>query len=65
MNDRFAIEANRELYKKRSHMIETLFARNKSIRGITRFARRGIEAVEAEWQLITMVHNIGQLRTVS
>jgi len=65
MNDRFAVETNRELYKKRSHMIETLFARNKSIRGITRFARRGIEAVGAEWQLITMVHNIGQLRTVS
>jgi IS5 family transposase len=61
MADRFAIEENKQLYKQRSHLIETLFARTKAIRGIRRFARRGLDAVTAEWVLISTVHNIGQL----
>lgn len=61
MNDRFADPANRELYKQRSHLVETYFGHTKSNRRINRFMRRGLAAVNAEWQLIATAHNIERL----
>lgn len=49
------------LYRRRQHTIETVFARTKFLRGITRFHRRGLAACRAEWQLIATGHNLLKL----
>ena len=51
------------LYRQRQHIIETVFARTKFLRGITRFQRRGLAACRAEWQLIATGHNLLKLHT--
>jgi transposase len=51
------------LYRQRQHIIETVFARTKFLRGITRFQRRGLAACQAEWQLIATGHNLLKLHT--
>jgi len=51
------------LYRQRQHIIETVFARTKVLRGITRFQRRGLAACRAEWQLIATGHNLLKLHT--
>ena len=51
------------LYVQRQHIIETVFARTKYLRGITRFQRRGLAACRAEWQLIATGHNLLKLHT--
>lgn len=51
------------LYRQRQHIIETVFARTKALRGITRFHRRGLSACRAEWQLIATGHNLLKLHT--
>jgi transposase len=51
------------LYGQRQHIIETVFARTKYLRGITRFQRRGLAACRAEWQLIATGHNLLKLHT--
>ena len=51
------------LYRQRQHIIETVFARTKFLRGITRFHRRGLAACRAEWQLIATGHNLLKLHT--
>jgi transposase len=49
------------LYKRRQHMIETVFANTKFNRGIRRFHRRGLAACRAEWRLIAATHNLLKL----
>jgi transposase len=56
-----ATDPGRRLYRRRAAMIEPVFADTKHNRGITRFSRRGIRAVQAEWQLIAATHNLLQL----
>jgi transposase len=51
------------LYRQRQHIIETVFARTKVLRGITRFQRRGLAACQAEWRLIATGHNLLKLHT--
>jgi hypothetical protein len=55
--------AGAALYRQRQHIIETIFARTKFLRGITRFHRRGLAACRAEWQLIATGHNLLKLHT--
>lgn len=45
-------------YTKRQHTVEPVFGTIKEQRGYRRFARRGLQAVQAEWQLIAAAHNI-------
>ena len=61
MEKKLAEPHHRERYKLRSHLVETYFGQTKHNRGIDRFARRGLDAVNAEWQLIATVHNIVKL----
>jgi transposase len=49
------------LYKRRQHMIETVFANTKFNRGIRRFHTRGLAACHAEWRLIAATHNLLKL----
>lgn len=51
------------LYRQRQHIIETVFARTKFLRGITRFQRRGLAACRAEWQLVATRHDLLKLHT--
>jgi hypothetical protein len=47
-----------ELYRKRTAMIEPVFADTKFNRKIDRFQRRGRAACRSEWRLITATHNL-------
>ena len=50
-----------ELYRKRTAMIEPVFADTKFNRRIDRFQRRGRAACRSEWRLITATHNMLKL----
>jgi transposase len=49
------------LYRRRAELVEPVFAHTKHTRQITRFARRGLPAVRAEWNLIAATHNLLKL----
>jgi len=61
INKILATRAGRRLYRRRAGLVEPVFAHTKHTRGITRFSRRGLQAVEAEWQLIAATHNLLKL----
>ena len=46
------------LYAARKHIVEPVFGQIKSARGIRAFLLRGLEKVNAEWQLICLTHNL-------
>ena len=50
-------------YSQRQHTVEPVFGTIKEQRGYRRFTRRGLDAVHAEWQLITVAHNVLKLHT--
>jgi transposase len=64
MDAKLAEPANTELYKKRQHSIEPVFGNIKANLGYRRFTRRSFDAVNSEWRLICMVHNLLKLRQV-
>jgi hypothetical protein len=51
----------RRIYRKRSAIIEPVFAQIKHNRGIRTFARRGLGPVDNEWRLICATHNLLKL----
>jgi transposase len=53
--------AGAALYRRRSSMIEPVFADTKFNRKIDRFQRRGRAACRSEWRLITATHNLRKL----
>jgi transposase len=50
-------------YRRRAQIVEPVFAHIKHHRGATRFMRRGLAAVDAEWQLLAATHNLLKLFT--
>jgi hypothetical protein len=48
-------------YAKRSTTIEPVFGNHKGNRSFTRFRRRGLGAVRAEWSFMNLAHNMGKL----
>ena len=58
MEHRLRTPEGAAIYSNRQHTVEPVFGTIKEQRGYRRFARRGLEAVQAEWQLITAAHNI-------
>ncbi|WP_342372927.1 transposase [Propioniciclava soli] len=58
MNQRIATDTGRALYKKRSGMVEPVFAQLKHNRGITRFVRRGHHAAQTELTLFALTANL-------
>lgn len=58
---KLATPRGRRLYKKRGASIEPIFGNTKHNRGIRRFARRGLTAVDSEWKLIAATHNLLKL----
>ena len=63
MQHRLCTPEGSELYKLRQHTIEPIFATIKERLRFRRFSRRGLDAVKAEWQLITAAQNINKLYT--
>ena len=61
MRERLRSQDGARLYKQRMTMIEPIFGQTKHNRNIDRFQRRGLPAVQAEWQLITATHNLLKL----
>lgn len=61
INRLLATTAGRALYRRRAEQVEPVFAHTKHTRRITRFSRRGLDAVGAEWQLIAATHNLLKL----
>jgi transposase len=61
INKILATQAGKRLYRRRAELVEPVFAHTKHTRGITRFSRRGLTAVRAEWRLIAATHNLLKL----
>jgi transposase len=61
MEHRLRSQEGAELYGLRQHTIEPIFGHTKHNRGFTRFVRRGLSAVNAEWQLIAATNNLLKL----
>lgn len=61
MRERLISPEGKALYGKRSSTVEPVFGQIKHGRGFRRFTRRGLDAVNAEWQLITGTHNLLKL----
>ncbi len=61
MEHRLCTEAGSATYAKRAVMVEPVFGQHKHLRGFRRFARRGLVAVQAEWQLMNTAHNLLKL----
>lgn len=58
---RLATSHGQKLYGRRSTLVEPVFAQTKHNRKIRSFLRRGLAAVDSEWQLITATHNLVKL----
>ena len=58
MDIRLAKPAGRSLYRQRQTIIEPVFGDIKTNRRTTRFLRRGIDAVRAEWLWMLTGHNL-------
>ena len=61
MNDRLSTERGQQLLRMRRTTIEPIFGQIKDGRGARRFSRRGLVAVQAEWQLLAATHNLLKL----
>lgn len=65
LETRLADPDNRLAYQQRGHLAETPFAQLKHGRRLRRFSRRGINAVNAEFLLDCLIHNLLRLRTAT
>jgi len=61
MEHRLLSEDGAELYARRSSTVEPVFGQHKEVRDYRRFARRGLAAVQAEWELMNTAHNVNKL----
>ncbi len=48
-------------YSKRKQVVEPVFGQIKEARGFRQFLFRGLEKVEAEWDLVCLTHNLLKL----
>lgn len=62
MNNKLNEPEHCEIYAKRSTSIEPVFGNIKSNLGYRRFTRRGLPAVQSEWRLMCVVHNLLKLQ---
>jgi len=65
MTAKLATDRGKRVYKKRSASVEPVFAQLKHNRKMRRFSRRGLEAANHEWQLMTATHNLLKLWRMS
>ena len=61
MRAKLQTEDGRSIYKMRKAIVEPVFGQIKQVRNIRQFSLRGIKQVTAEWDLITLTHNLLKL----
>jgi len=61
MRERLKSEEGRAVYAQRKATVEPVFGQIKEGRGFRRFSFRGLDPVEAEWQLVCLTHNLLKL----
>jgi transposase len=61
MHRRLQHPTAKRFYRRRSAMIEPVFGQRKTNRQLDRFLRRGLDAVNAEWALEIIAHNLTKL----
>ena len=62
MRERLLRADGKALYKLRKQTVEPVFGQIKEARGLRRFLRRGLAAVESEWTMACTVHNLLKLQ---
>lgn len=63
MSRKVLTKKGRQLYAKRKSIVEPVFGQIKQAMGFRRFGLRGLPKVQAEWFLVTAVHNLRKLFT--
>lgn len=61
MDRKVSTKHGKAVYRDRQWIIEPVFGHIKHNRGITTLARRGKQAAQAEWKLVTATHNLLKL----
>jgi transposase len=61
MRQKLGSAEGRAVYARRKAIVEPVFGQLKEVRGFRRFSLRGLELVSAEWQLISLTHNLLKL----
>jgi len=54
-------QAGAALYRMRKAIVEPVFGKIKSVRGLRRFLLRGLDNVRQEFRLIALTHNVLKL----
>lgn len=65
MREKLASDMGKAVYSRRKVIVEPVFGQTKAARGIRGFLLRGLEKVQAEWDLICLAHNLLKLRQAS
>ena len=61
MKHKLRTQDGRAVYRMRKAIVEPVFGQIKDVRGFRQFSFRGLEAVECEWALICLTHNLLKL----
>lgn len=61
MRQKLSSAEGQAVYKMRKAVVEPVFGQIKERRGFRRFLFRGLQKVEAEWQIICLTHNLLKL----
>jgi len=61
MRHKLRTTLGRQIYGKRKAVVEPVFGQIKEARGFRRFSFRGVKAVQAEWSLVCLTHNLLKL----
>ena len=64
MQEKMATDESRAHYRLRKHTVEPVFGIVKEAMGFRQFLLRGLEKVEAEWALVTLVYNRKRLNNM-
>ena len=65
MRRKLQLKRHAERYRKREQSIEPVFGQIKEARGFRQFHLRGLEAVNGEWLLVCLCHNLLKLYAFS
>ncbi len=65
MRQKLQTTAGSDQYRRRKGMVEPVFAWIKVLKRIDQFRLRGFEAVQGEWSLIALTHNLDRLYRAS
>lgn len=61
MSRKLRTKKGKSVYKERKQIVEPVFGQTKQVRGFRQFLLRGLENVQAEWDLVCLTHNLLKL----